>query len=258
MRGKLGLVSRQQPLPLQVPGLTGWWDASDSATLFDAETGGSLVAADGEVGRLQDKSGFARHWKQSTSASRPLRKTSVRNSLDVLRFDGTDDFLLSDFLYDQILSSTSYTVIAAAKCAAASLDEADPIFNEFLMIDENFGAYGVFYFTSAGAVGAMGVDVNVSPVQSDFATTPYTIGNWGVFSQRYDGTNLSIRLDGGAASSTTSPPYSEINSPARLGSNFPGGAWFDGDLGELVVFNVALSDSDREKVESYLADKWNP
>jgi hypothetical protein len=68
-----------------------WLDASDASTLYDATSGGSLVAANGAVARWQDKSGNARHVTQITSGSRPLRKTSVQNSLDAVLFDGTDD-----------------------------------------------------------------------------------------------------------------------------------------------------------------------
>ena len=31
---------------------------------------------------------------------------------------------------------------------------------------------------------------------------------------------------------------------------------FEGDLGELLIFNTALSDSDIQKIEGYLAHKW--
>ena len=70
-----------------------WLDAADASTLYDATSGGSLVAADGTVARWQDKSGNARHATQATSINRPLRKTSVQNSLDGILFDGTNDDL---------------------------------------------------------------------------------------------------------------------------------------------------------------------
>lgn len=70
-----------------------WLDASDASTLYDATTGGSLVAANGSVARWEDKSGDARHVTQGTSGNRPLRKTSVQNSLDGILFDGTNDDL---------------------------------------------------------------------------------------------------------------------------------------------------------------------
>ena len=77
--------------PTQIAGLQLWLDAAAPETLFDATTGGSLVAADGGVARWEDKSGNNRHFTQATSNKRPLRKTAQQNGLDLLRFDGSND-----------------------------------------------------------------------------------------------------------------------------------------------------------------------
>jgi hypothetical protein len=79
--------------PKTISGLAGWWDASDPATLFDATTGGSLVAASGEVGRWEDKSGNGRHCTQGTANNRPKRSVAKFNGKDALDFDGTNDSL---------------------------------------------------------------------------------------------------------------------------------------------------------------------
>ena len=65
-------------------------DASIASSLYDATSGGSLVAADGAVARWEDQSGNARHATQSTSAYRPLRKSTIMN-IGALQFDGVDD-----------------------------------------------------------------------------------------------------------------------------------------------------------------------
>jgi hypothetical protein len=70
-----------------------WLDASDAGTLWNATTGGSLVAPGGHIARWEDKSGNARHATQGTSGQQPTRQTAVRNGRDVVRFDGTNDFL---------------------------------------------------------------------------------------------------------------------------------------------------------------------
>lgn len=79
--------------PRRISGLAGWWDASDASTLFDATTGGSLVAASGQVARWQDKSGNGRHATQGEANSRPTRSVAAFNGRDALDFDGTNDFL---------------------------------------------------------------------------------------------------------------------------------------------------------------------
>jgi hypothetical protein len=78
-------------IPIRIPGLQIWFDASDSQTLFDATSGGSLVAIGGSVARWEDKSGNKRHMTQSVAESRPLLQISSGNRVVV--FDGIDDVL---------------------------------------------------------------------------------------------------------------------------------------------------------------------
>jgi len=256
MIGKAGLMSRRIAFsPTQLPSLSAWWDASDSATLQDDSSGGSPVAADGDVAYIEDKSGNGRHWSNPVSGQLPIRKTSVQNSLDVVRFDGSTSRLYSNFTLEDVITSTAYTVFAVAKCSTASFNSGTPPANEFLFAENFDSGFGALYFRSSDLVGAMGYD---SAPGNDAAETAYTIGSWAVFTQRWDGTDLSIRVDGGTAASTASEELVTLGNPATLGFQDYNNTYFDGDLGELLVFNVALSDSDREKVESYLADKWNP
>lgn len=62
-----------------------WLDGNDASTMFDAVSGGSLVADGAAIARWQDKSGNSNHATQSTSGFRPLRTGGG------VRFDGTDD-----------------------------------------------------------------------------------------------------------------------------------------------------------------------
>jgi hypothetical protein len=62
-------------------------------SMYDATSGGSLVAADGGVARWEDQSGNSLHITQSTGANQPLRKVGTLNGGDGLLFDGTNDVL---------------------------------------------------------------------------------------------------------------------------------------------------------------------
>lgn len=65
---------------------TAWYDATDPRTMFDATSGGSLVAIGSGVARLEDKSGNGHHATQSSAGSRPIRATAptsgVRNLIN--------------------------------------------------------------------------------------------------------------------------------------------------------------------------------
>lgn len=79
--------------PREIQGCQLALDASIATSLYDATSGGSLVAADGAVARWEDQSGNARHATQATGASQPARKTAIQGGLDVLRFDGSSDHM---------------------------------------------------------------------------------------------------------------------------------------------------------------------
>lgn len=250
MRGKVGRFSRRQPFsPLTLSGLTGWWDASDASTLFDATSGGSAVSADGGVARLEDKSQGGRHFKQSSSTFRPLRKTSVKNGLDVIRFDGSDDVLEgSDFIYSSLQSSSSSSIFIVAKATAVNTNSS--VYLNDAVFSETFAGHGAFALSSANTVAAYGYDETWRT-----AEVAYTAGDWISFASWHDGTSIYAQKNNDAAVSASLSTRQGTSNAPRLGANYAA-AYFDGDFGELLTFNVALSESDRAKVISYLTDKW--
>ncbi len=62
------------------------FDFSNPANLYDATTGGSLVAANGAIARSNDVSGGSAHATQGTSGNRPLRKVAAINGNDAALF----------------------------------------------------------------------------------------------------------------------------------------------------------------------------
>lgn len=76
--------------PREIQGCDIAYDFSNATTLYDATTGGNLVAADGAIARAEDISGNGNHMTQAASWSRPLRKVASQNGLDSALFDGDD------------------------------------------------------------------------------------------------------------------------------------------------------------------------
>jgi len=263
MRGKAGLFSRFQPFsPTLVSGLTGWWDASDSATLFDATTGGSAVAADSGVARWEDKSGSGRHWFQADSGQRPARKTSVKNSRDVVRLNGSAHRMQSSsstpvsWKWTDITGLDTWSAFAVAKATSISTNNSgNSVNSNQQIVGEAGSSNSAFFFRSAGLVGGFvyGNNFSFQPV-----TSSYTAGDWKAFTLVFDtATEFAARVNGGSPDTIASP------SSPRFPGDFPwlgftvnGAAYFDGDIAEIIFYNVALSATDREAVESYLIDKW--
>jgi hypothetical protein len=82
--------------PASIGNLQLWLDASDASTLFQNSNGTTAASADGDpVGYWGDKSGNSNHCLQTDGTKKPLLKTSIQNSKNVVRNDGVNDFLKS-------------------------------------------------------------------------------------------------------------------------------------------------------------------
>jgi hypothetical protein len=253
MRGKAGRFSRFTPFtPTSLSGLTAWLDASDSTTLFDADSGGSASSADGEVGRIQDKSGNSRHFTQDTSANRPTRKTAQQNGLDVLRFDGTNDRMVTSFFFSELFNASSSSAFIVAKALSVGTNDANPYQNASILAEQS-AAHGFVMLRSNDTAGSFSTDNGVSYVTP---TLGYTPGNWKVFSTTHDGSVLSLSINGGSANTASTSARVNVEFNMVLGANWNFSEFLDGDVGEVITYDVALSGSDRNSVISYLMAKW--
>jgi len=258
-------------VPSAVAGLQLWLDASDASSLFDATSGGSLVAADGAVARWQDKSGSARHATQATSESQPQRKLGVAGGRDILRFDGVDDFFDStDFL--DLTSGQQMTLFAVVKRAATGVTHAivskygksnasDSLTADgwaFRLLSSNRADF----FASTDEGSGSSARLSDSTVSASGFTALTVKAAAGSLSQATIYRNSST-----VASSATSSGAETLENTSHAvtvgalrytfnAQTFRYLQFFNGDIAEVLIYNAALSDSDRAAVESYLIAKW--
>lgn len=241
--------------PRSIPNLGLWLDASDSSTLYNATTGGSLVAADGTVARWEDKSGNARHATQGTSTLRPTRKASVLNGKDTLRVTGTQYFTAS---YSGEVASifvvgkqtgTSHRAWAGAKSNAAVQVDAwyfkpnDPTsqmaFCRSTSISSSGGNANQLDFVSYGSA-----DTSNFYIQSGVLTS----------------TSIICYKNGTAfPTGTTTNSLQAIAGPTAIFASYFNDGIVDtmiGDIAELLVFSATLSAGNRQRIERWLGAKW--
>jgi hypothetical protein len=222
-----------------------WLDASDSSTLFDATVKGSTPAADGAVGRWEDKSGFGNHVAQATANNRPIRKTAQYNSLDVLDFDGSNDEFRTYLPWFNFATNNSYSAFTVGIADTVRTNSATVYLNDAFWGE--MGGWTTNYLRSNNTVGVYN-DPNA-------ATVAYTAGALGIFGCELSGSSIRIRLNGGAETATaTGNTSSNATSVLAIGRSF--GALLDGKIGEVIFFDSALSAGNRQRVEGYLAHKW--
>jgi hypothetical protein len=245
--------------PTSITGLQLWLDASDAGTLFNATAGGSLVAADGAVARWEDKSGNGRHASQSTAGNRPVRKTAIQGGLDVLRFDGTNDYISTA----SFSKSAGITVFCVVKADSWNVSVYRCYFNHGYSIAA----------PSSGVLGCLAGSTLREWLQNDYlflgngadedvaprAAGPASSGS----NFRLIAFNLSASVSRGYVNGITATTRVEttaaVNTSAAavgVGASTSTTEFWLGEVAEIVYYDSVLSDAHRGFVTSYLLQKW--
>jgi hypothetical protein len=228
------------------------WFAGDGTTMYNAETGGTATVADGEVGRWENRIDANDHVRQATSISRPIRKISVQNGWDAIRFDGSNDFL-DGLRADGFIGTGSgldwtifivckYSSLTAYTCPVAVWDEyLNPTYRSLLAntTGSEFG-YNDGVIQHSSSPGAGNTNWHVHAIKMDGDTI------WSATSP------IKFWLDGVLATGATS--YARGIHTITIGGI--SGYRFNGDIGEIIGYSSLLSDANIEACSLALKSKW--
>ena len=229
--------------PSRISGLQLWLDATKG--LFDATSGGNPVTTDGAtIARWEDQSSSGYSVTQNTEANKPILKTGIRNSKNVIRFDGSNDVLVSANIPDNNLLTLTAFVVAnpiglGGNNAGRMFERGTGVINLFM----NFGS-GISMIGGGGQVSG--------------GSAP--IGSFYLFGARLSGvgnstTTLRINKALVATGNTASAP-STANTTYQIGNRTDTARGFNGDIAELIIYNQALTTEQIDSVEAYLSSKW--
>jgi hypothetical protein len=202
----------------------------------DASDASSITLSGSEVTQWNDTVG-GHHFTQSISTNRPFSGTRTQNGLNVIDFDGIDNFLTEA---DNLNIATSTIVLVF---------QADAVADGMKIVD-GYNAVG-------GGRNIIGVN------GSSFA-------QWaGQFWNSAQGTNTNphiavAKFNGGNAQmwiDRTIGPIGNTGSNTlngiKLGNEYSGAAqWFDGWIAQFAVFNRILTANEIRQVINGLNDKW--
>ena len=228
--------------PSRISGLQLWLDSTTG--LFDATSGGNAVTTNASsVARWEDQSGSGYNVLQATSANMPILKTAVKNNKNAIRFDGSNDILVSGNISDNNLLSVSvFSVVSPTNFGGGN---AGRIFergaNGFLNF-MNFSTSIAFLF---GDVNVRGGSTTLSAF--NLITSTATIGT-GTANTRI---NKVLVASGNMGSSP-----SLANTTYQIGNRTAGDRGFNGDIAEIIVYNNLLTSLQIDQVENYLYSKW--
>ena len=228
--------------PKSVAGLQLWLDAADSSTI----TGTSTVTA------WRDKSGNG----GATTGYVGTPTMSTINNVPAVSLNG------SSYLYGPTTNTTTTVTCYVVATMASGTPNNAGLFTVGRVGYEDYRDYASFalftrypdinsiYSTHAGSPG--GTYYNSTVVNTGL-NVPFLIG------EMADGTNVIMYLNGNTMGSVNNPQTSAFAyTTYAIGSRNTASASYswNGLIGEIILFNSALTTPQRQQVEGYLAWKW--
>lgn len=234
-----------------------WLDASDASTLY---SGASLASPDGAISEWRDKSGNAFNATQSTGVSQPLRKTAIQNGRDIVRFDGSNDYLIS--ASNSLLRDVGGATIFCVRKWNSSPTTSPIIFSvrSSSALSIRAGIFGGIVANKASVGGRrLDSDSFASIPSSANVSTSLFESQSGVFD--YANSDLSQYINGSLDGSTTTfqtngNTSDTDSSGITVGATAVGTQVAHSDIAEILVFPRVLATAERQAVELYLANKW--
>lgn len=223
-------------LPTGIPGLQLWLDANDSNTLYDAVVNGSLVPSNSGIFRWENKATNSNHATQLTSSYCPIRKTSIKNNKDAILFDGSNDYMnISSLPVDQRI--TAMIVWQPNNHSGYAYDTT---------YSSNDIDNRVALYNNSGLVSFAG---------SAITDTIYPLsGLWNLSTSVYDKTSSKLYINGILVSSGDIGTNNMDS--LRIGTKNSLINYLNGYIGELLVYNYVMTETDRIMVEGQLKSKW--
>lgn len=260
-----------QSLVLTLSGLKGWYDPSASGVLFSADTAGSEVTSNGgSVYRMQDLSGNGHHLK-TFGAAAPTLVTSASNGKSVLAFANQQtpfQCLRSAANHDgwDFSVSNPLTIFAVW----------NPINDGAVLLDNLRYSWGDEEGSTRVRVATQGMPTSgqsavtlKGPSNQRWAGATNILNNgFHVIEGVWNGTSSQLKTDG----STDGPmdinqnPWESMSSSAinlsaamaclAIGCELGSYPAYGQRIGEIIIVQGVVSDTNRTAIRSYLKSKW--
>ena len=204
-----------------IPGCVLWLDAADANT---------ITLSGSNVTGWNDKSGNNNHFVQSTSSAQP---TYISNSLS---FNGTSNYLYQSNTSQYILNNLSaWTIFSVQKINTAAGGT---------QIVYRYGIRGIlyesisttYYFFNYSPIAVSGSGDGIAAVVVANATETGYIN--------------------GVSQGSATGPTTTGQDAFTLGASNASSGFLNGYIYEIIMFNTALTTTQRQQVEGYLAWKW--
>ena len=256
-----------------------WYDvtAGDAFVESENDDGDKISRWNGAELRYTDRVNLT----QTDEAKKPTLISNGMYGLPSLKFDGVDDYFMSENLEQSVLSYRSGSVFIVFEPKTTSATAKRTIFYQpvecgrefdvgygFNGLAGNFGlasSSGDCGSTSATTSGLNYVVTNekivASMVISQAPMVQNDVSNIKIYRNGYLETSTKVGVGYNSAlienSNNYADGYGRVYVGARKTSDSATpSSFFEGLLGEMIIFNRSLNNEDRKEIEKYLGKKW--
>ena len=215
--------------------LAAWWDASAITGLVDGNA----------VSSWSDLSGNGRTLTTDPSGGAATYKTSIRNSLPVVRFDGSNDCLGATGV---ITADSTYEMVMVLAITGAAGAVRVPLSNQRSTPTPHVG--GAMIRSTANVRGIYSVGAYAT-----YAGGSYTNSTW----ERWGLTSSAALYVNGSSVQTGAALAAGADirvGAARMTSSSALEFFTPMDVAEIIISTDVLSSGDRAALDAYLATKW--
>jgi len=223
--------------PADLTGLALWLDADDASTI-------TLNGSD--VSQWDDKSGGGNNASQATAAFQPAYVASSISGKSALEFDGSDDTLLTSFT---IPDNHTVFYIARSDGQTGTGSLLRPVWS-------SQGGDPTLVGSGATRDPTLQLDFYILSTRITSVANSFLDNETLLAGSTYDGVALSGFKNGSPYSTPLAVSPSGFSSATIGGDTADVTRRFHGAIGEIVMLDDAISPTDRQKLEGYLAWKW--
>jgi len=232
--------------PKSITGLAMWFDAADNSTIT---LSGSLVT------QWNDKSGNGYNATNSTYVSPTYSATGFNTKYPGLLFNGTSTMLATPsilptpvlsangtdttifLVFNRLTGTGNYVAFGLGGAAVATN------YNTYVLRDPWSTGNSILDIGN-GASGRVSIANTANGPQI------YSLWRSGTSTYFYNyGASIGSNLSSSSNVGTT-------NQPLNIGGGFADSGWYNSYISEFIIYNYALSTSQRQQVEGYLGWKW--
>lgn len=256
----LTIPATGSPPAAPAAGYAAWYKAGVGVT----NSSGSAATDGSNVKSWQDSSGNGYHIVQVLNLY-PTNRASILNGYSVIEFTNTEKGLaFTGTALNLDRNVNGFTMVVVFSPLAASTAERD-------IIDFNKNAAGsarsaiFFGYPTANKIGVGGRTLDADAIDANAGST-LSLGSWYIASAVFNNSgatkklylNGTIDVDDASYHAPGAATSDAASADGAVGSIHAGGTTqtFDGYIAEVLIYQSALSDTDRQTTEAYLNAKF--